>query len=153
MFSRTKKWIQVWNYSRGSKWWQSFHFWVNYPFNYNSNAFSFIYYNIIAICVRALPPSARAWLTLYQCRSSGHLQHLKQTVQKEKRQSVWWRGESIDEVGKCEDVTFSVLQSHVLRGNTSLFPWPSLLIEVACRCHGHKAVLHVKYSALYRHLN
>ncbi len=29
----TKKFIQVWNYLRVSKWWQKFHFWVNYPFN------------------------------------------------------------------------------------------------------------------------
>ncbi len=32
MFSRTKTFIQVWNYLRVSKWWQNFHFWVNYPF-------------------------------------------------------------------------------------------------------------------------
>ncbi len=32
MFSRTKTLIQVWNYLRVSKWWQNFHFWVNYPF-------------------------------------------------------------------------------------------------------------------------
>ncbi len=25
--------MQVWNYLRVSKWWQNFHFWVNYPFN------------------------------------------------------------------------------------------------------------------------
>ncbi len=31
-FGRTKKFIQVWNYFRLSKWWQHFHFWVNYPF-------------------------------------------------------------------------------------------------------------------------
>ncbi len=29
---QTKKFIQVWNYLRVSKWWQHFHFWVNYPF-------------------------------------------------------------------------------------------------------------------------
>ncbi len=33
VFSRTKTFIQVWNYLRVSKWWQYFHFWVNYPFN------------------------------------------------------------------------------------------------------------------------
>ncbi len=33
VFSRTKTFIQVWNYLRVSKWWQNFHFWVNYPFN------------------------------------------------------------------------------------------------------------------------
>jgi len=27
------KFIQVWNNLRVSKWWQNFHFWVNYPFN------------------------------------------------------------------------------------------------------------------------
>ncbi len=34
VFSRTNTFIQVWNYLRVSKWWQNFHFWVNYPFNY-----------------------------------------------------------------------------------------------------------------------
>ncbi len=33
VFGRTKKFIQVWNYLRMSKWWQNFHFWVNYLFN------------------------------------------------------------------------------------------------------------------------
>ncbi len=33
VFGRTKKFIQVWNYLWVSKWWQNFHFWVNYPFN------------------------------------------------------------------------------------------------------------------------
>ncbi len=33
VFSRTKKFIQVRNYLRVNKWWQNFHFWVNYPFN------------------------------------------------------------------------------------------------------------------------
>ncbi len=32
VFSRTKTFIQVWNYLRVIKWWQIFHFWVNYPF-------------------------------------------------------------------------------------------------------------------------
>ncbi len=32
VFGRTKKLIQVWNYLRMRKWWQNFHFWVNYPF-------------------------------------------------------------------------------------------------------------------------
>ncbi len=32
VFGTTKKFIQVWNYLRVSKWWQNFHFWVNYPF-------------------------------------------------------------------------------------------------------------------------
>ncbi len=32
VFSRTKTFIQIWNYLRVSKWWQNFHFWVNYPF-------------------------------------------------------------------------------------------------------------------------
>ncbi len=32
VFSRTKKFIQVWNDLRVSKWWQKLHFWVNYPF-------------------------------------------------------------------------------------------------------------------------
>ncbi len=33
VFSRTKTFIQVWNYLRVSKQWQNFLFWVNYPFN------------------------------------------------------------------------------------------------------------------------
>ncbi len=32
VFGRTKTFIQAWNYLRVSKWWQNFHFWVNYPF-------------------------------------------------------------------------------------------------------------------------
>ncbi len=36
VFGRTKTFIQVWNYLRVSKWWQHFHFWVNYPFNSHS---------------------------------------------------------------------------------------------------------------------
>ncbi len=31
VFSRTKKFIQVWNYLRVSKWWHNFYFWVNSP--------------------------------------------------------------------------------------------------------------------------
>ncbi len=34
IFGRTNKSIQVWNYLRVSKWWKSFHFWVNYPFKH-----------------------------------------------------------------------------------------------------------------------
>ncbi len=41
VFGRTKKFIQVWNYLKVSKWWQNFHFWVNYPFNHTS-----LYFNI-----------------------------------------------------------------------------------------------------------
>ncbi len=33
VFGRTKKFIQVWNYLRVNKWWQNFHFGVNYHFN------------------------------------------------------------------------------------------------------------------------
>ncbi len=32
VFNRTKTFIQILNYLRVSKWWQNFHFWVNYPF-------------------------------------------------------------------------------------------------------------------------
>ncbi len=32
VYGRTKKFIQVWNHLRVRKWWQNFHFWVNYPF-------------------------------------------------------------------------------------------------------------------------
>ncbi len=32
VFSRTKTFMQVWNYLRLSKLWQNFYFWVNYPF-------------------------------------------------------------------------------------------------------------------------
>ncbi len=45
VFSRTKTFIQVWNYwVVVSKWWQNCHFWVNYPFNHTS-----LYLNIIWI--------------------------------------------------------------------------------------------------------
>ncbi len=33
VFNIRKKLIKVWNDMRVSKWWQNFHFWVNYPFN------------------------------------------------------------------------------------------------------------------------
>ncbi len=45
VFGRTKKCIQVWNYLRVSKWWQNFHFWVNYPFK-TSNTFLISYVNL-----------------------------------------------------------------------------------------------------------
>ncbi len=32
VFFRRKKLIQVWNNLKVTKWWQNFHFWVNYPF-------------------------------------------------------------------------------------------------------------------------
>ncbi len=38
VFSRTNTFIQVWNYLRMSKWWQNFHFWVNYPFKWKQTA-------------------------------------------------------------------------------------------------------------------
>ncbi len=37
VFGRTQTFIQVWNYLRVSKWWQHFHFWVNYPFKLKAN--------------------------------------------------------------------------------------------------------------------
>ncbi len=33
VFSRTKTFIQVWKYLRGSKWWPYLYFWANCPFN------------------------------------------------------------------------------------------------------------------------
>ncbi len=44
VFSRTKTFIQVLNYLRVSKWWQNFHFWLNYTFNYCSD------YNVCCGC-------------------------------------------------------------------------------------------------------
>jgi len=35
VFSRRKKCIMVWNNLSVSKWWQNFHFWMKYPFNWN----------------------------------------------------------------------------------------------------------------------
>ncbi len=32
VFGRANTFIHVWKYSRLSKWWQKFHFWMNYPF-------------------------------------------------------------------------------------------------------------------------
>ncbi len=34
VFSRTKTFIQVWNYLRVSKLWHNFHLWLNHPFNW-----------------------------------------------------------------------------------------------------------------------
>ncbi len=36
LFRRTKKFIQVWNYLRASKW-QTLHFWVNHPFQHGQD--------------------------------------------------------------------------------------------------------------------
>ncbi len=48
VFGRTNKFIEVCNYLRVSKWWQNFHFWVNYPFNKSVLYFLYIcqMYNI-----------------------------------------------------------------------------------------------------------
>ncbi len=40
VFGRSKTSIQVWDYLRVSKWWQNFHFCVNYPFKVNLIEFS-----------------------------------------------------------------------------------------------------------------
>ncbi len=47
MFSRTKTFIQAWNYLRVSKLWQNFHFWVNYPFKLGERSCSPVTVNII----------------------------------------------------------------------------------------------------------
>ncbi len=53
MLRWTKKFIQVQNNSRLSKWWQYFHFWVNYPFkisSYNSrNSHSLLHFTCMLI--------------------------------------------------------------------------------------------------------
>ncbi len=46
VFGRTKTFIQVWNYLGVSKWWQKFHFWVNYPFNVSYMCLIVLYANI-----------------------------------------------------------------------------------------------------------
>ncbi len=51
VFSRTKTFIQVWNYLRVSKWWQNFHFWVNYPFKQEGSTSQCV------LCSRVLPSS------------------------------------------------------------------------------------------------
>ncbi len=48
VFGKTKTFIQVWNYSRVSKW-QNFQFWVNYPFNHAS-----LYFNMNRIGPRVI---------------------------------------------------------------------------------------------------
>ncbi len=48
MFSRTKTFIQVWNYLRVSKWWQNLNFWVNYPFK----LFCFFDYTVVVISLQ-----------------------------------------------------------------------------------------------------
>ncbi len=47
VFSRTNQFIQVCNYLRVSKWWQNFHFWVNYPFKYCDDKFSICWTSIV----------------------------------------------------------------------------------------------------------
>ncbi len=47
VFSRTKTFIQAWNYLRVSKLWQNFHFWVNYPFKLGERSCSPVTVNII----------------------------------------------------------------------------------------------------------
>ncbi len=86
VFSRTKKFIQVWNYLRVSKWWQNFNFWVNYPFkthcsaNFISNLFQHTWPDIF------FKWSWRPWLTgsgvfdrvvAKLCRTVGSLAGLK----------------------------------------------------------------------------
>ncbi len=46
--------LQVWNDMRMSYYWQNFHFWVNYPFKYNTNII--ITYNNIIIAPSYRPP-------------------------------------------------------------------------------------------------
>lgn len=55
-FNRTTKWIQHWNNSRLSKWWENFNFWVNYP-NNSCSAVTQIIAIIIALYIFMLTPS------------------------------------------------------------------------------------------------
>ncbi len=68
VFGRTKKFIQIWNYLRVSKWRQNFHFWVNYPFNHTSLYFNITWtgprmilkeYSVVAVVTKLV----RIWLT------------------------------------------------------------------------------------------
>ncbi len=64
VFNIRKKLIQVWNDMRVSKWWQHFHFWVNYSFKYCKNNNKKILQNTCSTLVDFLLP--------YLC--SNHLQ-------------------------------------------------------------------------------
>ncbi len=56
VFSRTNTFIQSWNYWV-SKWWQNFHFWVNYPFktqSLNKSPVCNVYCSSLSVCVFAV---------------------------------------------------------------------------------------------------
>ncbi len=95
-FSRTKKFIQVWNYLRVSKWWQNFHFWVNNPFKVcilwsSLQIFNYSYPHLhstvtvlILVCSRL--KIRRATKKLWRCISS--LQNQSQNLNSPKTCSV-----------------------------------------------------------------
>ncbi len=65
-----KKLIQVWNNLKVSKWWQNFHFWMNFPFKLGKENCTTEKYSLISTRV---PSATEAKLT---CISSPCTQHL-----------------------------------------------------------------------------
>ncbi len=76
VFGRTKRFIQVWNYLRVSKWWQNFHFWVNYTFKNPSFCIILSVYIIASVCLNwkaviwCLDRAYMWWMTLLQLRGA-----------------------------------------------------------------------------------
>ncbi len=54
VFSRTKKFIQVWNNLRVSKRWQNFYFWVSYPFKLETQIFVLHMWILKSLTISAL---------------------------------------------------------------------------------------------------
>ncbi len=51
VFNWRKKLIQVWLNSRVSKWWQKYHFWVNYPFKTSLRWFDYLSWQGLIVLV------------------------------------------------------------------------------------------------------
>ncbi len=77
IYSRTKKFIQFWNYLRVSKWWQNCHFWVNYPFKsilITAAIIDFLYLlKPTAVLIRVLADinhllALRVWFSHWKCK-------------------------------------------------------------------------------------
>ncbi len=65
VFSRTETFIQVWNYLRVSKWWQNFHFWVNYPFNIKKMCIVHKWYSKLSLIIIFISGSLKQYVSKY----------------------------------------------------------------------------------------
>ncbi len=73
VFSRTKTFIQVWNYLRVSKLWQNFHFWMNYPLRLFCGPRShMLYCNHIAFFEHTLPFKSLGFAWFFSWFSYAH---------------------------------------------------------------------------------